>query len=443
MNQLTSQEKLVYSKCRLYTHNKFFGLLLYSFPIETINPKSSLIYRIPTLATDGKKIFCNLDFFDKLTKNEASGVILHELLHILLKHFYRFDIATTSSINKMLLNMALDYAINSIIVDDINNNAIVDLPKGCMYDVEFKGMNAEKILEILQKEMKENRKKIAQRLGYEDFEEISVEGFGSGEGNGDKKNTLDDHNSSFKNTKKQIEDTKNKTGKNITEQMNEINRKIAEISETVKNRGLVPDEINRMLDEYFENLKGYIDWKKYIKNLITSLGRDQYTTKKFNKYYMSDNWYFPGIIGSKAKAICAYDLSGSIGTVELKQFIGEVDNLLKRMRGVEITLYGIDCEIQGKTVIKRKSMFKSKASKVLKGGGGTAFLPIFQDILKNPDRNLKTLFFFTDGYGDQECSEFINIKKEMEKRNIKTYWILPKSSKDITFPFGEKVIMKN
>ncbi len=47
------------------------------------------------------------------------------------------------------------------------------------------------------------------------------------------------------------------------------------------------------------------------------------------------------------------------------------------------------------------------------------------------------LFYFTDGYGDQDVIE----QNVGSKGNWNTFWVVPKDSKNVDFPFGKKIVM--
>ena len=97
---------------------------------------------IPTMATDGKDIFYNPEWSDKLTEAELDFVRCHEAMHRVLRHHLRM-----SSRDKELWNIATDYAINSILI-----KSGMTMPKDGLYDPKYNDMGAEKIYKLLESE---------------------------------------------------------------------------------------------------------------------------------------------------------------------------------------------------------------------------------------------------------------------------------------------------
>lgn len=415
---MTVLEKIKYAKVRLLIRHRLFGCLLLEFPIEENN-------KIPTMATDNNKIYYGHAFVEKLSKNQVLTCLLHELKHILYKHFMRFRIKDTKNPeDAKMINFALDYAINSIIINEMApKDNLLEFPKGVLYDDQFKGWNAEKIIEFLKEEKKKNPKQSQQRM-----QGASSDDFGQ----------FDDHLSSSQMTEDTISNNKKNSNKTRQDQMNDIDKKIFKAAASMNsiNRGVVPADMQRIIDEYFDELEGHVDWKRFIKRKIQEVGRGQYTTSKVNRAYLPYGLFLPGQTGSKAKIALALDTSGSITQNDIVEFLGELKSMLRTMPFLEIVLYGCDAAIQGKTRITGIKNFRNSVNKVLTGGGGTSFIPVFEDLQKTRDKDIKCLFYFTDGYGDQN-----EIEKTSGIGRWETYWVLQKENKDKKFPFGKKITM--
>src|ERR1700676_4285704 len=67
----------------------------------------------PTMATDGKHLYFNRKFTEKLTDGNVQFIICHEILHCAFEHFLRQNGRKHS-----YWNMATDYAINWILKRD-------------------------------------------------------------------------------------------------------------------------------------------------------------------------------------------------------------------------------------------------------------------------------------------------------------------------------------
>jgi len=422
MDKYTVPEKIKFAKIRLLMRQPLFGAILMSYPI--------ILRDVGTMCTNFKNIYVDPRCGDALPRNQFTTVILHELLHIILKHFYRFHTENKSEEERKMINYAEDYAVNSIIKDELTpDDKMLELPDWVLYDEKFKGLSAEKILEILKKEKKENPQKYQQRVV------LAIGGEGKPPGQ------YDNHDISSQETQKQIEQTKKETGRSFKEQMDDIDYKVFEAAKGLimggKSRGTIPSHMQRLIDEYLENLKGHVDWKRYIKGRIQEIGKGQYTMNRVNRSYIPYGFYFPGQCSTKAKIAMAVDTSGSVSTNALIKFIGELKYMLRLIPGLEVVLFGVDAEIQGKARIKGMKNFKDTLIKTLKGGGGTSFIPVFKNLLESRDRDIKALFYFTDGEGDQN-----QIDSTLKGHgNWETFWVVPLENKEAKFPFGQKIVM--
>ena len=110
--EITNEKKyqlarnLAAARTRILCNNGFYGLLIMHLPF-------ALDDSIQTAATDGKRIYFNPDFLDKLTGKELDFVLLHELLHVVLRHLYRSKIFDE---NSERANIACDIVVNSNIL---------------------------------------------------------------------------------------------------------------------------------------------------------------------------------------------------------------------------------------------------------------------------------------------------------------------------------------
>jgi predicted metal-dependent peptidase len=89
----------------------------------------------------------------------------------------------------------------------------------------------------------------------------------------------------------------------------------------------------------------------------------------------------------------ALDTSGSMGGDELSAALNETQGILRAV-GAEVTFLSCDAEVHALGQIHSVA----DALKLVKGGGGTDFRPVFAALEKKRERP-DVLVFFTDGYG--------------------------------------------
>lgn len=128
---------------------KFFAELIFKL-------KPVFTREVPTMATDGKRIFINPEFCATLTDKQVQFVVCHEILHNVMGHFSRM-----AGRDHELWNIATDLEINPFLVDELilkpaseggnvanNKDELKNKIKG-LYEDEFLGMSAEEIYDEL------------------------------------------------------------------------------------------------------------------------------------------------------------------------------------------------------------------------------------------------------------------------------------------------------
>lgn len=102
----------------------------------------------------------------------------------------------------------------------------------------------------------------------------------------------------------------------------------------------------------------------------------------------------PGMHVPIPRVAVAVDTSGSMGSDELKEAMTEVKGILLAA-GARVEFIACDAEVHAKGTI---TTFQ-QATRMLKGGGGTDFRPVFDELEKRRGNRPELLVFLTDGYG--------------------------------------------
>lgn len=107
-------KRLLLSRMRILINNGFYGLLLMHIGF-------ALDENISTAATDGEKIMFSPDFLDTLNDRELDFVLMHEIVHIALRHYDRIG-----GFDNEKFNIACDIVVNSNILlsENMDKSAI-------------------------------------------------------------------------------------------------------------------------------------------------------------------------------------------------------------------------------------------------------------------------------------------------------------------------------
>ena len=105
--------RLLFSRMRILNDHPFFGLLL-------MHIRYAIDEEAPTAYTDGERIAFGPDFLRSLSDSELDFVMMHEIMHVVLKHCWRGEDID----NQELFNIACDIVVNSNIL--LENNFEVE-----------------------------------------------------------------------------------------------------------------------------------------------------------------------------------------------------------------------------------------------------------------------------------------------------------------------------
>jgi predicted metal-dependent peptidase len=156
----------------------------------------------------------------------------------------------------------------------------------------------------------------------------------------------------------------------------------------------------RLNDTWLRTVDGLVEprlpWRFLLARHVLSVARDDYTFQRPSR--REGEALLPRLAGTEVDLHVALDTSGSIGTEELAQFTTEIDALKGQIRA-RVTVQACDerLDAQGPWVFQPWEPIA--LPRVLGGGGGTSFLPVFEWIAArrlSPD----LLLYFTDAAGE-------------------------------------------
>ena len=344
----------------------------------------------PTAATNGRNFYYNTKFVQKLSVKKLEFLFGHEICHCVFDHFGR-----VGSRDRQLSNIAQDYAVNQILVDERIGEKITEV-KIC-YDARYRGMAWEEIYdELWEKAEKISMPDLLKQLGDLLDEHINEDGSGPGkEGEGDKQG-------------KGMPGMTKEEAQAIRDEIKEAMIQSA----AAAGAGKVPAGIQRMIKDMTEPK---ISWRDLVRQEIQSIIRNDYSFTRPNRKSMHSGAILPGMKEATTIDIgISIDMSGSIGQEDATVFLSEVKGIVDQYEDFKINLWCFDTAIynhQEFTQDNSEDLFEYEPQ----GGGGTDFEANWE-FMKEQGIQPKKFIMFTDGYpcggwGDEDYCDTIFIVK--------------------------------
>ncbi len=337
----------------------------------------------PTAATDGRNFFYSTKFVEKLSVKKLEFLFAHEICHAIFDHFGR-----VGSRDRNLSNIAQDFAVNQILVDERIGEKITEV-KIC-YDSKYRGLAWEEIYDDLwDKAEKITMPELLKQIG-ELLDEHIKESAPGEEGDG-KKPTM---------TKEEAEKIKQE----IKEAMIQ--------SAAAAGAGKVPAGIQRMIKNLTEPK---MDWRSLVRQEIQSIVRNDYSFTRPNRKSMHSGAILPGMKEATTIDVAiAIDMSGSIGDEDATAFLSEIKGIMDQYEDFSISLWCFDTEIYNFQRITHDNS-EDLINYEPQGGGGTSFEVNWQFMEENGIQP-KKFIMFTDGYpcggwGNEDYCDTIFIVK--------------------------------
>lgn len=304
---------------------------------------------IPTISTNGVRIYYNPDFFDKLSDIELKAVWIHECLHMVYSHCDKKRYITR---NRKKWNIATDYVIN-LEISELDPRKI-KLPSKILInekefkpflDQKYKNMYAEQVYDLLPDNILDE-KYFDIHLDMPEDEDIVQ--------------TITDRIiSSYEISKHEI--------------------------------GKLPLGILRVVKDMRSS---NIPWTRIFQRYIGSaLTRDDYSYSYPNRRFIGQDLYMPNITSNRVGKIGVFpDTSGSMNEKEISAFATE----LRKLSGLvsEIIVGCWDTKVHTWETIKDMSNIENALK--FKGGGGTNNNTVWEEIKKRHE-TFDAIILFTDG----------------------------------------------
>jgi predicted metal-dependent peptidase len=355
----------------------------------------------PTAATNGRNFYYNTKFVQKLSEKKLEFLFAHEILHCVFDHFGR-----CGSRDRQLANIAQDFAVNQILVDERIGEKITEV-KICL-DPKYRGLAWEEIYDILyEKAEKISMPELLKQLGDLLDEHINEDGSGPG---------------------KEGEDKDGKPGM-TKEEAQAIKDEIKEAmvqAAAAAGAGKTPAAIQRLIKDMTEPK---MNWREIVRMDIQSLIKNDYAFTRPNRKSMHSGAILPGMKNDVTIDVAiAIDMSGSIGEEDATIFLSEIKGIMDQYQDFALDLWCFDTD-----TYNHQRITHDNAEDLLDyepmGGGGTDFM-INWEFMKDRGIQPKKFIMFTDGY---PCGEW------GDENYCDTLFIV-KGNTHAESPFGEVII---
>lgn len=314
--------------------------------------------RLRTAATDGRRIFLDARFMERLSRQNRRFVLAHEVWHCAAGHLRR-------RVNRdaRLWNLACDQEVNSLLCEDG-----LELPDGAVsLDLE-PGTSAEQAYQWLLNCPRWLRER------HSSFDLHDLENLPSGDG------ILDPD---F--TPQPFEDA-------VAEQWREYLATLVQSHARLRGSpGRLPAGLSRLLQE---QLRPQLSWRELLRQFVQRGQRGSYRWSRPSRRHIHRGLYLPSPSGSRLKILVAIDTSGSTHC-EIPAFLAEVRKILASFDQVSLTL--VQCDVR---ITERQDMSEADLARLhdfrVHGMGGTDLRPPFQ---LAHEGFWDCMVYLTDGFG--------------------------------------------
>lgn len=343
-------DRVTAGRVRLLFENPFFGMLATDMKMVETD-------QVPTAGVDGTHLFFNPEFTDKLSKNEIEFLLSHEVLHlVLLTHLRR------GHRDMKVWNIATDFAINLMLKDEK-----FTLIEGSLIDERFRDWSAEKIYEFLMENPEEQPQGEAWNVGA-----VSDATGGSGEDG---------------------KDGKQLTPAQISELEAEMKGKIQAAAMGARKAGKLPGSIESLIEDI---CAPKADWRDILQRFVSEKAMLDYNFSLCHTRMLQQYGVINPVLSSEelGRLALIIDTSGSVRDEELKQFLGELSDILENYE--ECNLDVLTCDTKVHTHQEFTSDDLPLQLKIV-GRGGTLVKPAMDFIEKNLEKP-SAIIYYSDSY---------------------------------------------
>ena len=407
--------RLQMARLHLLRTQPFYALLL-------LHMTFSLDESCETAYTDGMRIAFSPAFIDRLSDSELEFVLIHEVLHVALRHCFRQQ----SDYQQQAYDIACDIVVNSNILYsfqmDTSAITLAEFGEAMHLTPEGKEGYLYSVDEVYQMVLDELQE------AEDDGGNNAKDGSGSGTGDGGESDTgdpegggdgrFDDH--SF--WEGESEDrTQSQTWM----------QRMVDATELIVNRnasagcGTVPLGVEREIREFKQP---QLDWRIVLENFIQEEIND-YSFSPPDRRFDECPFFLPDYNEKEERVkdiLFMIDTSGSMSEEMITEAYSEIKGAIDQFDG---KLQGWLGFFDGE-VVEPKPFESEEEFKIIRpvGGGGTSFEIIFEYVqFKMEEQRPASIIILTDGYAP--------FPEEKEAMDIPVLWVI--NNKEVDPPWGK------
>ena len=393
--------RLHMANSRLLEKHPFYAVLL-------LQMKYSLDEKCDTAYTDGKRIAFNPDFMDSLTDSELDFVLMHEVLHVVLRHCERtqkeyvpelFNIACDIVVNSnILLSNEMDLTSITLREYGVSMHSLPDGSEGYLY-------TAEDTYRKLINEVKSRSKESSGQGEQSSFDEHNKWNMSNGDDDEAAQNARD-----------------------------EMNARLLNAYEAVKSLGKqagnVPAGIERIIGEL---VRPQTDWRTVLADFVQTEIND-YSFMPPDRRLQDQELFLPDFNEKEdyvQDILFMIDTSASMSKETITACFSEIKGALEQFNGRLAGYLGFfDAAVV--PPVEFSSVDELKVISPV-GGGGTSFSCIFEYVrTEMQDRKPMAIVILTDGYAP--------FPDEKEAEGIPVLWVV---TTDQEIPWGKVTKIRN
>jgi predicted metal-dependent peptidase len=342
-----------------------------------------------TFWVDGVTLGYNPAYLATLNDLELRGVIAHEVLHVANGHCWR-----KGDRDDEQWNHACDYVVNPIVTD-----AGMLLPKGTLFNAQFRGKSAEEVYAQLEQQRRQKGKggKPKQSANAGSPHDAGQPQSGNPDPNGQPQAggspgqgqpQADDGASSS--GQPSCGEVRQYKGPDKAQLEAEWKVAVLQAAKAAKMRGALPGGLEAMVAEAVDPI---VDWRAVLQRFAQQASPTDYSFAMPNRRYLHMGLYLPSLHEpAVGDAVFVRDASGSVFDETQAQFAAEILAVNESLRPRRLVVLDCDTRVTQIQVFERGEAVELAP---VRGGGGTSFIDPFRR-LASEEFNPAFLVYLTD-----------------------------------------------